>query len=494
MLQLLVVVGLIAAVWYLLIVRPQRQQADRHESTVGRLAVGVHVMTVGGIYGRVQAIEGSTVVVELAPGLVTRVAADGIARIVHDAEAPLPYAPALQPELAPAPVAQHAPMAAPAPPAPVTQPTAPAHNAGFPAPTLGHPHPQAHVAVPAQSHPAPQFQWQQNPAAPAHGHAPALGQPLGDQPDATYTLRAAPAPAQQQHAAHTPPQGDLHYQVAPPAPVPAQTWQIPSPPQLAPFGPEVLPIAMANTAPEAGAPNVQAAAAAPGYPASLYPQPQPHQAYAPALPAAPTLGTGYGSPAGAIPAALPAHTGAPHQPFAHVAVPAPAPYAQPLVPVQPAAAPAPSAADHAQHAPPPAPGPRRSSRAPEGMGSSVRMDDPQLRETMDRAHAERSELAYEYQRVLAPLVTIEPASAVAAPLAHVAIPAGAAATAMAPGAPQLFVHPSGVPASSPAGAASPTMYPQPPQIQAVVAAPDGSAAPDAFHRPAPYAPQAAAQG
>src|SRR4051812_19547272 len=90
MLPVLVFFGTLAAAWYLLITRPQRLQHGQHESLVGRLAIGDHVMTVGGLYGRVHAVEGRTVVVELGPGLVTRVNMDGIARIVAPGEAPLP--------------------------------------------------------------------------------------------------------------------------------------------------------------------------------------------------------------------------------------------------------------------------------------------------------------------------------------------------------------------------------------------------------------------
>ena len=90
MLPLLVLLGTIAGAWYLLIVRPQKDQQTRHGRLVERLQVGDHVLTVGGIYGRVAAMEGSGMVLELAPGLTTRITTDGIARIVHGGEAALP--------------------------------------------------------------------------------------------------------------------------------------------------------------------------------------------------------------------------------------------------------------------------------------------------------------------------------------------------------------------------------------------------------------------
>ncbi|MCW2949544.1 MAG: hypothetical protein JWN41_557, partial [Thermoleophilia bacterium] len=51
---------------------------------------------------------------------------------------------------------------------------------------------------------------------------------------------------------------------------------------------------------------------------------------------------------------------------------------------------------------------KRHSAAPDGMGSSLRLDDPSLRDTLQRARSEREELAAEYRQTTAPLVaTVE---------------------------------------------------------------------------------------
>jgi hypothetical protein len=49
---------------------------------------------------------------------------------------------------------------------------------------------------------------------------------------------------------------------------------------------------------------------------------------------------------------------------------------------------------------------RPHSLAPEGMGSLLRLDDPSLRDAMDRARDERAGLAVEYRKLTAPLVDI----------------------------------------------------------------------------------------
>lgn len=49
---------------------------------------------------------------------------------------------------------------------------------------------------------------------------------------------------------------------------------------------------------------------------------------------------------------------------------------------------------------------RRHSKAPQGMGSNLRLDDPSISESMARARSERAELATEYRKLTAPLVDL----------------------------------------------------------------------------------------
>jgi preprotein translocase subunit YajC len=50
---------------YLLLVRPQRQQAKRHQEMLQNLAVGDEVITAGGIYGEVTGIDDERVQLEI---------------------------------------------------------------------------------------------------------------------------------------------------------------------------------------------------------------------------------------------------------------------------------------------------------------------------------------------------------------------------------------------------------------------------------------------
>jgi preprotein translocase subunit YajC len=50
---------------YLLLIRPQRQQAKRHQEMLENLSVGDEVITAGGIYGEVTAIDDERVQLEV---------------------------------------------------------------------------------------------------------------------------------------------------------------------------------------------------------------------------------------------------------------------------------------------------------------------------------------------------------------------------------------------------------------------------------------------
>lgn len=378
MLPLLVLLGTIAGAWYLLIVRPQQDQQTRHGAVIAQLKLGDHVLTVGGIYGRIVAIEGPTVVVELAPGLTSRIASDGIARIVQGPEAALPP-PSPPPEPARDATPQHSHTHAPTMDHSMQQPTHPEYQQPLvahdgqgtttlrahvlpPAPTLAKPWrdvaptmtQQVHAPAPVQQ---PYLEYQQQ-AMPQGGPVLPQGGPVMQQ--------AAPTYAPQLHAPPPPPQAQWA-----PAPVAARPDFLPPPPVLQPFA----AVRIAPQAPQQGQPLHQVA-------------PTTQQAFH----------------AQVAPQAAPIVT----QP-AHV-VPAPRLFAQATpVAVPGAVQPHAHMTELPHEAPAPAPT-RRASQAPKGMGSNLRLDDPSLRDTMERARAEREGLAAEYRQLVAPLVdTSEPA-------------------------------------------------------------------------------------
>ncbi|MCA1960081.1 MAG: preprotein translocase subunit YajC [Desulfomonile sp.] len=76
---------LIFAVFYLLLIRPQQKKAKEHRTLLENLKKGDSVMTQGGLYGKIAAIDGQVVVLEIADKVRVKVSRAHIAGL---AEAP----------------------------------------------------------------------------------------------------------------------------------------------------------------------------------------------------------------------------------------------------------------------------------------------------------------------------------------------------------------------------------------------------------------------
>lgn len=86
---------------YLLLVRPQRQQAKRHQEMLQSLSVGDEVITAGGVYGEVTEIDDERVQLEVDADVRIAVARKAIASKVSPEEAAVM---AGEPEDAPEPM------------------------------------------------------------------------------------------------------------------------------------------------------------------------------------------------------------------------------------------------------------------------------------------------------------------------------------------------------------------------------------------------------
>jgi preprotein translocase subunit YajC len=85
----LLYLGILVAAFLLLIVRPQRRQMAAHRALVASLHVGDEVVTSGGIYGTIRALDETAVDLEVAPGIELRVARGAIAQRVEPVEEPV---------------------------------------------------------------------------------------------------------------------------------------------------------------------------------------------------------------------------------------------------------------------------------------------------------------------------------------------------------------------------------------------------------------------
>lgn len=77
---------LIAAVFYLLLIRPQQRKAKQHQELVSSVGVGDRVVTIGGIHGTVESIDDDTMLLEIAPGTSITLIRAAIARKVVDTQ------------------------------------------------------------------------------------------------------------------------------------------------------------------------------------------------------------------------------------------------------------------------------------------------------------------------------------------------------------------------------------------------------------------------
>ena len=70
---------LLFGVFYFLIIRPQRKRQKDHQELAEGLSPGDRVITIGGIYGRIESIREDSVILKVESGATIRVARNGIA-------------------------------------------------------------------------------------------------------------------------------------------------------------------------------------------------------------------------------------------------------------------------------------------------------------------------------------------------------------------------------------------------------------------------------
>ena len=75
---------LMLGAFYVLLIRPQRRNVAAHQALMGSLQEGDEVMTMGGIYGRIQKLDEQIIELEVAPGTSFRVARSAISRKVEN--------------------------------------------------------------------------------------------------------------------------------------------------------------------------------------------------------------------------------------------------------------------------------------------------------------------------------------------------------------------------------------------------------------------------
>lgn len=83
---LIFLIAMVAVFWFLLI-RPQRRRQAAHRALVAQLAPGEEVVTMGGMFGTLKSVADDHVIVEIAPGTEVRIAKDAVSGVVRKEEA-----------------------------------------------------------------------------------------------------------------------------------------------------------------------------------------------------------------------------------------------------------------------------------------------------------------------------------------------------------------------------------------------------------------------
>jgi preprotein translocase subunit YajC len=67
------------AIFYFLIIRPQSKRQKEHQNLINNLQVGDKIITIGGIYGRIDSISEDSYVIKVESGELLRMAKNAIA-------------------------------------------------------------------------------------------------------------------------------------------------------------------------------------------------------------------------------------------------------------------------------------------------------------------------------------------------------------------------------------------------------------------------------
>lgn len=76
--------GLLFAIFYFVLIRPQQKRVQAHKNMLGALAKGNRVMTSGGLIGTIVKLDADIAVIEIAQGIKVRVAKSAITEVTND--------------------------------------------------------------------------------------------------------------------------------------------------------------------------------------------------------------------------------------------------------------------------------------------------------------------------------------------------------------------------------------------------------------------------
>ena len=90
--NMLFLIAIFFGIFYFMIIRPQQRQQKTHKAYLGSLKKGDEVITNGGLIGRIAAVQGDVLTLEIANNVRVRVLKDQVNRPFVVKEPPAPAA------------------------------------------------------------------------------------------------------------------------------------------------------------------------------------------------------------------------------------------------------------------------------------------------------------------------------------------------------------------------------------------------------------------
>jgi preprotein translocase subunit YajC len=82
--QGVIMLVLMFAIFYFLLIRPQQKKAKMQKEMIEALKVGDSIVTLGGIYGKVAALQENVVTVEIATGVKVKITRNSVASVTNE--------------------------------------------------------------------------------------------------------------------------------------------------------------------------------------------------------------------------------------------------------------------------------------------------------------------------------------------------------------------------------------------------------------------------
>jgi preprotein translocase subunit YajC len=80
----LIFLGVLIAIFYFMLIRPQKRRVDAHRRLVASIDEGDEIVTIGGLFGTVKRMGDEDVEIEISPGTTVRIVKSSVARRVTE--------------------------------------------------------------------------------------------------------------------------------------------------------------------------------------------------------------------------------------------------------------------------------------------------------------------------------------------------------------------------------------------------------------------------